>query len=102
MAETSLVFTEEKALKHLANEKWRRDGNSLVSVDSYAPDAVSQYKDALSQETRDTIKLRESADPKNARFNAKKLILDARNAESFFAERGLAISVEAQVGSPQR
>lgn len=81
----------------------RRDGNSLVSANAFTPDAISQYKDALSQETRDAIKFRASPDATGAQWNAKRLVLNAHDANAFFEKHHLSITAETQEASvPQR
>jgi hypothetical protein len=91
--ETPIAFSEEQTLRHLAEETWTRQGNRLVSRDSFSPAAVNQYSDALSRDTRDALKLRsEPSRTGDALSDARKLVLDARSAEAFFKKQALTLN----------
>ena len=95
--ETPAVFSEEQAIRHLAEESWTRRGNSLVSRDSFSLEAVNQYLESLHPETRDAIKLRsEPSRTGGTLSDSRKMLLDARDAERFFAEHSLNLSVHEE------
>jgi hypothetical protein len=87
-----VVFREEQAIRHLSREVWERSGNNLVSRHSFTPDAVAQIEGPLTEATRDALKFR--TEPSND--GSKRLVLQARAAERFFAEQGLAANIEAE------
>jgi hypothetical protein len=95
MVDSPVKFTEKQTLRLLAEEAWNREGDLLVSRDGFSPRAVSQYIDALSQETRDRIKLTTRPDRFHGPLSdAKKLLLDAEAAEAFFSPVALKIAAE--------
>jgi hypothetical protein len=99
MAGTPAAFTESQALKNLAQEQWNREGESLVSQNTYTAQAVDQYREPLSARTRERIGF--SAKPSDlggGASNAQKLVLNAAAAERFFPKGALNIVSD----SPER
>jgi hypothetical protein len=92
MAEAPILLTEEQTLAHLKNEKWNRQGKLLLSQDTFTPGAASQYIKSMSQETRDTLKLRAQSEKiGGAHSDAKRLVMDAKGAETLFSAGGLEV-----------